>query len=189
MLKGRLLAIAKEVPPSKCIADIGTDHGLVPVWLIENGIVQKAIITDISSKSLAKAEGLIKQRGLESKIEARTGDGLKPIKPGEVDTVIMAGMGGMLIRNILTDAPCVAEKVKRFVLQPMTAQSALRKWLVENGYAIVDETLVREDSRFYEIIVATHGSQRIYNEVYYDIGYMLIKRKSIAKGIYKTENR
>ena len=98
MLKGRLLAIANAVPPSRAIADIGTDHGLVPVWLVTNGIAQKAIITDISPGSLAKAESLIKQEGLADKIEPRLGDGLLPVKPGEVDTIVIAGMGGMLIK-------------------------------------------------------------------------------------------
>jgi len=177
LLKGRLLAIAKAVPPSSCIGDIGTDHGLVPVWLVANGIAKKAIITDISSKSLAKAESLVEREGLADNIEPRLGDGLNPIKPGEVDTIIIAGMGGMLIRNILADAPCVTAKAKTFVLQPMTAQSMLRKWLINNGYAIVDETLVREGNRFYEIITAEHGRQQIPDEVYYDIGHVLIEKR------------
>ena len=177
MLKGRLLAIANAVPPSRAIADIGTDHGLVPVWLVTNGIAQKAIITDISPGSLAKAESLIKQEGLADKIEPRLGDGLLPVKPGEVDTIVIAGMGGMLIKSILESAPYVTARAETFVLQPMTAQSMLRKWLNENGYAIVDEILVREGSRFYEIITAAHGSQYISDEIYYDISYMLIKKK------------
>jgi tRNA (adenine22-N1)-methyltransferase len=99
----------------------------------------------------------------------------------------------LLIENILKNALHVTAGVKTFVLQPMTAQSLLRKWLIDNGYAIVNESLVRERNRFYEVIVAEHGVQRISKEVYYDIGCMLIKKRDpllkefIEHKIAKTE--
>lgn len=176
-LKGRLLSVAEMVPRSKCVVDVGTDHGRLPVWLVKSGIAERAIVTDISAASLKKAEALIKAHGLESKIEPRVGDGLSVVYPGEADTVIVAGMGGLLIRDILKNAPHVTASVKTFVLQPMRAQGLLRKWLADNGYTIVDESLVREKDKFYEVIVARHGRQHIPKDVYYDIGYMLIQKK------------
>lgn len=176
-LKDRLLSVARMVPPSKCVADVGADHGRLPVWLVKNDIVERAIVTDISAASLKKAEALIKEYGLEDKIETRVGDGLSVIHPGEVDTVVMAGMGGLLIRDILSRAPQVAASVETFVLQPMKGQSLLRRWLVDNGYMMVDESLARENGKFYEVIVARHGRQYIPEDVYYDIGYMLIKKR------------
>lgn len=176
-LKGRLLSVAEMVPPSKCIVDVGTDHGRLPVWLVKRGIAERAIVTDISAASLKKAEALIKAHGLESLIEPRVGDGLSVVYPGEADTVVISGMGGLLIRDILENAPQVTASVKTFVLQPMRNQGLLRKWLVNSGYAIVDESLVREKDKFYEVIVAQHGKQHIPRDVYYDIGYMLIQKK------------
>ncbi|MCM8899812.1 class I SAM-dependent methyltransferase [Caldicoprobacter algeriensis] len=175
-MKGRLLSVAEMVPRSKCIVDVGTDHGRLPVWLVKSGIAERAIVTDISAASLKKAEALIKTHGLENIIEPRVGDGLSVIHPGEADTVVMSGMGGLLIRDILESAPQVTASVKTFVLQPMRSQSLLRKWLADNGYAIVDESLVREKDKFYEVIVARHGRQHIPKDVYYDIGYVLIKK-------------
>lgn len=176
-LKGRLLSVAEMVPPSRCVVDVGTDHGRLPVWLVKRGIAESAIVTDISAASLKKAEALIRAHGLEDMIEARVGDGLSVIHPGEADTVIIAGMGGVLIRDILKSAPQVTSTVKTFVLQPMKSQGLLRKWLVDNGYAIVDESLAREKDKFYEVMVVQQGKQHIHHDVYYDIGYMLIKKQ------------
>lgn len=176
-LKGRLLSVAEMVPPSRCVVDVGTDHGRLPVWLVKRGIAESAIVTDISAASLKKAEALIRAHGLEDMIEARVGDGLSVIHPGEADTVIIAGVGGVLIRDILKSAPQVTSTVKTFVLQPMKSQGLLRKWLVDNGYAIVDESLTREKDKFYEVMVAQQGKQHIPHDVYYDIGYMLIKKQ------------
>lgn len=176
-LKGRLLSVAEMVPPSRCVVDVGTDHGKLPVWLVKRGIAESAIVTDISAASLKKAEALIRAHGLEDMIEARVGDGLSVIHPGEADTVIIAGMGGVLIRDILKSAPQVTSTVKTFVLQPMKSQGLLRKWLVDNGYAIVDESLAREKDKFYEVMVVQQGKQHIHHDVYYDIGYMLIKKQ------------
>ena len=81
-LKGRLLSIAEMVPPSRCVVDVGTDHGRLPVWLVKRGIAERAIVTDISAASLKKAEALIKNHGLEGVIEPRVGDGLSVICPG-----------------------------------------------------------------------------------------------------------
>lgn len=176
-LKGRLLSVAEMVPPSRCVVDVGTDHGKLPVWLVKRGIAESAIVTDISAASLKKAEALIRAHGLEDMIEARVGDGLSVIHPGEADTVIIAGVGGVLIRDILKSAPQVTSTVKTFVLQPMKSQGLLRKWLVDNGYAIVDESLAREKDKFYEVMVVQQGKQHIHHDVYYDIGYMLIKKQ------------
>ena len=176
-LKGRLLSIAEMVPPSRCVVDVGTDHGRLPVWLVKRGIAEKAVVTDISAASLKKAEALIKNHGLEGVIEPRVGDGLSVICPGEADTVVISGMGGLLIRDILEGAPQVTAGVETFVLQPMKSQSFLRKWLTDSGYAIVDESLVREKGRFYEIMVVRHGKQHIPGDVYYDIGYVLVKKQ------------
>jgi len=175
-LSGRLKAIADAVPKCRAAADIGTDHGYIPVYLVRNKIVDAAIASDISSGSLDKAKKLISQAGLGDVIDTRLGSGLEVLKPGEVDTIIIAGMGGLLIRDILDACPDTAGGAA-LILQPMVAQENLRKWLLENGYMILDEDLVREDHRYYEIITAAAGHQTVENEIYYEIGRRLIEKQ------------
>jgi tRNA (adenine22-N1)-methyltransferase len=190
-LSKRLQKIADKVPPSVKVADIGTDHGYVPVYLIENKIAQTVIATDISSKSIKKAEVIIKNHRVEDKIYTRVGDGLLPLEIGEVDTVIIAGMGGVLIGNMLKDGLDIAEKIDTFILQPMMGQEKLRHYLLNNGFAIEDEVLVYEDKKFYEVMVARHGSQTVEDDIYYEIGYNLIVNHDpyLPKFIYKKMDK
>jgi len=176
-LTKRLAAIASFVKQGSMPVDVGTDHGYIPVYLIEKGICDKVYATDISQGSLKKAEDFVFQRALEDRIITRLGNGLSVIQPGEVNVVIVAGMGGWLIKDILEQSPRVLEKVDRLILQPMIDQEALRRWLISNDYSIVDEELVQEDHRFYEIIVASHGSENYEREIYFDIGLKLIEKK------------
>lgn len=177
ILSKRLSAIAMNVPHVKTAADIGTDHGYIPVYLIKNKVADRVVAADISPGSLAKARKLIAQEGLESRIEARLGSGLSVLKPGEADAIIIAGMGGMLIRDILEDGKAAADQAAALILQPMTAQDILRKWLIGHGFTIVDEVLTQEDSRFYEVIVAAPGYQETPEEIYYEVGYKLIEKR------------
>lgn len=110
-------------------------------------------------------------------METRLGNGLESIKRGEADTVIIAGMGGILIGNILENSKDVLTEVKTLILQPMTAVCELRKYLNENNYKITDEVLVKEDNKLYTIIKAEHGTEIIENELYFHIGKKLISNK------------
>lgn len=192
-LSPRLLEIAKMVDKDSIVADIGTDHGYIPVYLIENQISKKVIACDINEAPLQSAINYINTKKLNEKIDTRLGDGLSPINIGEVDTAIIAGMGGILITNILDDNKDIVKTIEKFILQPMIASSDLRKYLYKNNYKIIDEKLVREDNRFYEIIVAVHGKDEIKNNIYYEIGKKLIEKKDpllklhIEKKIKKTK--
>ncbi|QZY56570.1 tRNA (adenine(22)-N(1))-methyltransferase [Crassaminicella profunda] len=176
-LTPRLLNIAKLVPKGSILADVGTDHGYIPVYLMKNKIVEKTIATDVNKGPLLSAQKNIKNNGLEDSIETRLGNGLEPIEPEEIDTVIIAGMGGLLIRDILMNHPKVTKSIKRFILQPMVAQDELRRWLCNNHFKIVEEKLVSEDHRIYEILVVEHGKDEIENEIYFEIGKKLIENK------------
>lgn len=181
-LTERLLRIADMVPKGGIVADIGTDHGFLPVYLIQKEICIKAYAIDISNDSLLKAQILIKEKNLQGKIITRQGKGLTVIKPGEVDVVILSGMGGLLICKILKDSPEIVETIKVFLFQPMIAQNQLRKWLYENNFTIIDEELVREENRYYTIMKAVPISeQRVLwpysNDLYFDIGWKLIQKK------------
>jgi len=176
-LTPRLKTIADLVPKVRNVADIGTDHAYLPVYLIKNDIAQKVIAADINAGPLENAEKTIKNYKLEKYIETRLGSGLKPIEPDEVEIVIIAGMGGLLIRDILIQSKEVVETVETFILQPMIAQDELRKWLHENNFKIDNEKLAKEGNKLYEILVVSKGEMKIEDSIYYEIGPSLIKNE------------
>lgn len=176
-LSYRLQKIADYVPKNTIVGDIGTDHGYIPVYLVNKGIAKKAIATDISQNSLDKIINYINSidhiDNIEN-IEIRLGDGLEPVKPFEIDTVIIAGMGGLLIRDILDKDKIKRDSITHFILQPNIASRELREYLYENNFEIIDEALVKEDGRFYEIIYAKKGKSYITKDIYYEIGENLL---------------
>lgn len=175
-LSNRLLEIIKFVPKNSTVADIGTDHGYIPVYLIQNNISKKVIASDISSPSLDKTIEYVNNLDLNNKIYPRLGDGLDVLKANEVDTVIMAGMGGILISKILESRKDITETIEHFIFQPMVASKELRHYLLNNGYIIKDESLAKEGRRFYEIIYAIHGSDKVDHNLNYEIGQKLIEK-------------
>lgn len=175
----RLKAIADMIPEKSKVSDIGTDHGYIPVNLVKSGISDKVIATDINEDPLNKAIELIKLYQLEDKIQTRLGNGLEVINPGEVNVVVIAGMGGVLIKDILEAGRIVLEKVEKLVIQPMNAQEVVRQWLVENGFVIDDEVLARGNHKIYQIISAIPGYQKIEDPLYYEIGEKLIEKKDV----------
>ena len=159
-LSDRLMTIAGLVKQGETMADIGTDHGYLPLFLLNEGISPRAIATDISLGSVKKAENnyleINPEGDLEGAItpELRWGDGLKPIKEGEVDTIVMAGMGGLTIAEILDWDLEKSHSYKRLILHPTNNGGRLRFYLVNKGFSIESESIVREKSKFAEIIEA-----------------------------------
>lgn len=153
-LSDRLLTIAREVEKGQIVADIGTDHGFLPIYLWERGISPKVILTDISRGSLEKARENCKRLYPEEEFDLRLGDGISPIREGEVDTVIIAGMGGILMTEILQNDISKARMMKKLILQPRNNIGILRHWLYNHGFSIINEKLVREGRFICEIITA-----------------------------------
>lgn len=176
-MSNRLQAIANLIPNNSIVVDIGTDHGYIPLYLIENEISKKVIASDISKGSLNKTINYIKELNLSNKIIPRLGDGLEIIKPFEVDTVIIAGMGGLLIRDILSKDMNLTNSITNFILQPMVASRELRQYLYNGNFRIIDEDLVKEDEKYYEIIYAKRGKDFVEKDIYYEIGKKLIEKK------------
>ncbi len=178
-LTDRLLKIANLVTEGKRVADIGTDHGYIPVYLLNNNKVSYAILADVNKGPLENARKEVRHNKLEDKVDLRLGSGLEVLKPNEVDEVIIAGMGGMLISDLLEAKKDVAHTVDKLILQPMQAQGELRKYLYNNGYEILDEVLVKEDFRIYEIIIAKYIGENteVNNDIYYEVGSKLIENK------------
>ncbi|MDB8804267.1 tRNA (adenine(22)-N(1))-methyltransferase [Romboutsia sp. 1001216sp1] len=178
-LTDRLLKIASLVTKGKKIADIGTDHGYIPVHLLNEGNIDFAILADVNKGPLENARKEVRHNNLIDKVDLRLGSGIEVLKKCEVDEVIIAGMGGILISELLEANIEVAQSTEKFILQPMQAQKELRKYLLNNGYEILDEVLVREDFRIYEIIVAkyTGKNTNVEDEIFYEVGNKLIENK------------
>ncbi|MBE7010165.1 MAG: SAM-dependent methyltransferase [Ruminococcaceae bacterium] len=170
----RLLAIADSVPQSVSLADIGTDHAYIPIYLCQKGRVDRALAMDVRPGPLSRAEQNILRYHLDTRIKTRLSDGLSALCEGEVDTVVIAGMGGLLIAELLDKAPVVAQT---YILQPMTAVAELRLWLAENGFCIQDERLAREGEKLYTILVVTHGVMKVPESAYLHVGEKLMEKR------------
>ena len=178
-LTDRLLKIASLVTEGKRVADIGTDHWYIPVYLLNQGKVPYAILADVNRGPLENARGEVRHNKLLDKVDLRLGSGIEVLVKGEVDEVIIAGMGGILISELLEAKLEVAHSVDKLILQPMQAQNELRKYLLNNGFEILDEVLVKEDFRIFEIIIAKYTGKNtvVSDEIYYEVGTKLIENK------------
>ena len=192
-LTDRLLKIASLVTEGKRVADIGTDHGYIPVYLLNKNKVPFAILADVNKGPLDNARKEVRHNNLLDKTDLRLGSGIEVLKKGEVDEVIIAGMGGILISELLEANKEVAHSVDKLILQPMQAQNELRKYLFGNGYEILNEVLVKEDFRIYEILEVkyTGNNTQVEDEIYFEVGKKLIENKDellnefIDKKVYK----
>lgn len=176
-LSARLAALSKYVRQGEILADIGTDHAYLPIYLVQRGICPRALAADINAKPLESARKNIQHYGLSDRIELRLGDGLQVLKPNEVQVVNIAGMGGGTITNILKAAPEVLAGLERLILQPMGDEEILRHWLLTNGWRLVDEDLVLEERRLYTIIVCEPGLEPLYDDVTLEIGPRLLEKR------------
>lgn len=157
-LSPRLYTIAQAVPRGARLADIGTDHGYLPVWLLQRGIIEKAIAADLRSGPLDRAKETVNKFDLSDKVDLRLCDGLTGVDASETDCVVIAGMGGETIIHILDAAPWTKQEETVLILQPMTSQENLRRWLLQNGYRIVREMIAQEEKNFYTIMVVRPGA-------------------------------
>lgn len=156
-LTPRLRAIADQVSRGARFADVGTDHAYLPVWLILNGVIDRAIAADLREGPLERARQTAAQYGAAERVSFRLCDGLSAITPEEADVIAIAGMGGDTIAGILAAAPWTRKEGKLLLLQPMTAQPELRRWLGEHGYTILRERISREGKRLYSIWAVMGG--------------------------------
>ena len=183
-LTDRLLKIASLVDEGKKIAHIGTDHGYIPVYLLNNNKIDYAILADVNKGPLENAKKEVRHNKLDDKVDLRLGSGLEVLNQNEVDEVIIAGMGGILISELLEAKKSVSQTVEKLILQPMQAQNELRKYLYNNGYEILNEVLVKEDFRIYEIIVAKYSGVKtqVKDEIYYEVSNNIIENKDVLLG-------
>ena len=172
-LSTRLRAVAELVLPAQPMADIATDHGQLAAWLVETGVVPRAIAGDLKDGPLAGA----RQRTAGLDVDVRAGDGLQVLDPGEVATVVIAGVGGSLMRRMLEAAPDVVAQTERFVLQPNTEWVETRRFIAERGWTLEDERMVEDRGKFYVVLAArpTAGEPAAWDEQDLLLGPLLRK--------------
>jgi len=175
-LSPRLAAVASMVPPGRVAADIGTDHALLPIHLVREGICPRAVAVEKAPGPLETARRAVADSGLTDRIDVREGDGLAPLAPGEATVLILAGMGGSTMAGILEAGPLVVDRAERLVLQPMDAPAAVRRWLADHGWAPVEEQLVADAGRIYQVIAAERGEVRPSTPLEMEVGRLLLER-------------
>jgi tRNA (adenine22-N1)-methyltransferase len=192
-LSERLLLIAQHVPKGSKLADIGSDHALLPVYLAQHQLISSAIAGELNAGPFKAAIKQVEEAGLKHNIEVRQGDGLDVVVSGEVDVITIAGMGGQLIVQILTQGIAKLEHVKRLVLQPNVGEEAVRRWLVEQGWFLSGESIIQEDGKTYVVLIADHLEQaESLNQVLYQERLLADKtidtERLLAMGPYLLTN-
>ena len=168
-LSPRLSAVAELIPPGAHVIDVGTDHAMLPVWLIQTGRAAHVWASDLRSGPLESADRLIRETQTGDRIDLRRTDGLSGFSRSDVDTVVIAGMGGETMISILSAAPWLHDGVL-LILEPQSKQDLLRRWLAENGFVIRQERLVKDSGRIYPILTAESGAEPEYTEAEYHTG-------------------
>ncbi|MCI8326965.1 MAG: SAM-dependent methyltransferase [Lachnospiraceae bacterium] len=168
-LSRRLQAVADLITQEGVLADIGTDHGYIPIYLIQNGRIKKAIAADIKEGPLFRAKEHIERYGLSDYIEIRLSDGAKNIRSGEADVFVLAGMGGGLMYRILSQSRLVFEGAKEIILQPQSEQEQLRRNLIGDGWKILEEDMVEEDGKYYPMMrISMYFSEKVRQKNLYE---------------------
>jgi len=163
--------VASLVEPCKCLADVGCDHGYLSIWLLREGICERAICMDLRPGPLSKAKENLSFFHMDERGETRLSDGVKELAPGEADAVVIAGMGGELMCKILSDKPEAFSDVKQLILQPQSDIPSVRKKLHDMKYHIVTEDRLVEDGKLYHVFRAVPGMEPVpYSEAEYISG-------------------
>ncbi|WP_051375700.1 tRNA (adenine(22)-N(1))-methyltransferase [Alicyclobacillus pomorum] len=163
-ISNRLQWLADRVPEGSSVVDVGTDHAMLPIYLIQSERGKFAVATDVRPGPYNAAVSNVKRHGLEHAISVRLGDGLTTVTPGEVEVAVIAGMGGATATSILDASRAVTGALNRLHLQPMNASGSLRKYVRVAQFGIAEEAVILEDGRFYELLVVdrTVGPDEAY---------------------------
>lgn len=159
VLSRRLRAVAKMVTRGNRVCDVGCDHGFVPIWLVQQGISPGVLAMDLREGPLRAAEEHVAAHGLSGQIETRLSDGLHNYNIGEADTLICAGMGGGLMLRILAAERDKTVSFRELILQPQSEMESFRRFLREGGYDILDEEMLIDEGKYYQVIRAVPGGK------------------------------
>ena len=166
------------ITPGLAVADIGCDHAYLPIYLAREEISPHVIACDINAGPVVRAKENVEDVELGDRIEIRHGDGLAVVSPGEVKSVVLAGMGGRLMIRILTDGADVLAKCEELIMQPQSEVDALRHFLQDNGWRIISEDMVSEEDKYYPMFKAVHGQMNWDKEVYFRYGKILLREEN-----------
>lgn len=158
-LSARMEAVARMVTPGNRVCDVGCDHGYVSLYLVQQEIAPCVIAMDVGTGPLDRAREHVQEAGMQQYINLRLSDGLSAYRPGEADSLILAGMGGKLMRRILEREREKTDSFKELILQPQSQIREFRAFLREAGYFITDENMILEDEKFYPVIRAVLEKQ------------------------------
>lgn len=180
-LSNRLKIITDSVYPYRNIIDVGTDHALVPIFLLKENKIDNAIATDLNCGPLDEAKKNISLYNLDDKVDLRLGNGLSIINENDnCDVIIIAGMGGKLITEILESGKHILHLNKRLILQPNLNEESVRRWLRDNQYLISKEEIIKEDNIYYEIIVSNKTNTIIeYSDLDIKFGPHLLRNQEL----------
>lgn len=178
-LSRRLLAVAGLVTEGASVADIGTDHGYIPIYLVRYGISPRVTAMDINPGPLDRARLHIQGQDIKvaDKISTRQSDGLAELLPGEVQCAVLAGMGGGLVIRILEAGWETVKSLDSIILQPQSEMNRVRKYLKSKGLRVVKEDMVEEEGKYYPMMKAVHGDTDPYTKAEYQYGKLLLREK------------
>lgn len=177
-LSERLRTVAGCVTKGLRVADIGCDHGYTAIYLVSEKISPHVYAMDINRGPLGRARENIAEAGLQQEITVRLSGGLEKLYPNEAECILISGMGGLLMKEILSGKPQVLQSAKELVLQPQSEYSALRHFLHDEGFSIVYETMVYDMGKYYTVIKAEPGMECYGSEMEYEYGRLLIMQPS-----------
>lgn len=189
-LSKRLAWIVKKIDKANVIMDVGTDHGYIPIYLVKNNIAQRVIASDINKEPLKKAKINASLESVIDKIDLRLGGGLCPLKKKEAEVVLIAGMGGNLIRDILENDINKVKDLKYLLLQPAQNPEILREYLYKNDYEILDEDICLDENKYYEIFKVRYKREEHVqlDNIFYEISpFMLNKKIPLLKSYIETK--
>jgi len=188
-LSDRLEAICGMIPKCEVLADIGTDHGFIPIEAVRRGRAMRSLACDVVPGPLERAGEHIGRSGLGDRIETRLGDGLKPLTEGEADCVLIAGMGGRLILRILGESRDISESVPVLILSPHTDVPEVRRALSGFGRRIEAETMILEDGKYYTVLRTLPGEEKLREEECLFGPCLLRDRPPVFEGWLRNEER
>lgn len=175
-LSVRLSAIAQYVPNNSQVIDVGTDHAYIPIHLRQTGQAKTCIATDINKGPLEKAAKNVSAHGIKDIRLVQT-NGLQGLEEEQPDVIMISGMGGYLTIDILKAASPLVEKAKRLILQPQQDIDQVRRYLHASGFKIIDEDFVKDEEKYYTVIVAEQGNEQYKQEIDYLYGQCLMKKQ------------
>lgn len=177
MISKRLQKIFETVPVSDVVADIGTDHGFLAIELVKKGKARKVIAGDIHKGPLERAKKHIDEAGLSDRIETRLGDGLSVLTKGEADTLVISGIGGLLLIKILKESEEIARSFSKMILSPQSDLYSVRKYFAENHYKIEDEIMIFDEKYYTVFCITSSENDTSLSEEEMLFGPVFLKKK------------